>query len=154
MSEPIIADIGEGEWEELSNFTPRPFTFKGYSFASMDGLLQSLKFPLPEKQARVRNMVGIQTKRMGKKKKWYLDQTLYWIDTPIDRHSDTYIQLIHDAFDALFEQNISFRDSLSKTEGYQLVHSKGHSNPQRTILTEQEFVGILERLRNKPHNHL
>lgn len=152
MPKQMIADIGEDQWEDLSNFTPRLFVFRGYRFASMEGFLQSLKFPLLEKQARVRGMVGIQAKRIGKKKKWYLDQTLYWLETPIDRHGDTYVELVCQAFDALFEQDESFRHSLSRTKGFTLIHSRGHSDPRRTVLTEQEFVSNLERLRKKIGN--
>jgi hypothetical protein len=147
MSIIDIADIGEGEWEELSNFTPRKFLFRNFEFASMEGLLQSLKFPLLSKQARLRTLSGIKAKRLGQKKKWYLDQMLYWIDMPISRHSSEYMLLVNEAFDAMYQQNPDYQILLSKTKGLRLIHSHGKSDPNHTILTELEFINILERLR-------
>ncbi len=143
------ADIGTGEWGDLSNFTPRPFVFHGYTCSSMEGFLQSLKFPLLEKQSRVRAMSGVQAKRIGKKKKWYLDQTLYWIDKPIDRHSNEYISLVAAAFNSLYQQDANYRYRLRKTRGLNLTHAIGKSDPRKTILTEQEFIQILTYLREK-----
>jgi hypothetical protein len=145
-------DIGEGEWADLSNFEPRVFVFRGLTFQSMEGLLQSLKFPLLEKQTRLRALHGIKAKRLGKKKKWYLDHNLYWLDTVIPRHSAEYFNLVNDAFDAMYDQNLKYQARLSETSGKKLIHSRGSSNPDRTILTESEFVHILERLRNRNQN--
>jgi hypothetical protein len=147
MNASNVADIGEGVWEDLSNFTPRNFIFRDLEFASMEGLLQSLKFPLLSKQARLRTLSGIKAKRLGQKKKWYLDHTLYWLDSPISRHSNDYMLLVNEAFDAMYEQNQDYQSLLSKTKGLILIHSHGKSDPNHTILTELEFTNILERLR-------
>jgi len=151
-TESLAIDIGEGEWSDLSNFTAREFIFNGIQYASMEGFLQSLKFPLVEKQARVRGMVGKQAKRIGKKKKWYLDQTLYFLTLPMDRHSPDYFIFVQSAFEAMYAYNSNFRERLASTGNRPLIHSRGQSNPHRTILTESEFIKILMRLREQKYS--
>lgn len=100
----MAIDIGsKGSYPagELSNFTPYPFTFRGFQCASMEGLLQGLKFEGAEKQAKIFKMVGKQAKFKGKKRKWYLDQKLYWQGSPMDRQSEEYKSIIDEAFRAL-----------------------------------------------------
>ena len=144
-----MVDLGEGDFRDLSNFEAREFTFRGFRCASMEGLLQSLKFPLLDKQERIMSLVGIKAKRKGKKKKWYLDNKLYWREQVLCRFSDEYQQLIDEAFDALFEQDDSFRSAIARTVGEDLCHSRGHQDPHYTVLTEEEFVRRIERLRQR-----
>lgn len=144
-----IVDIGVGDHASLSNFTPREFIFQGEVCASMEGLLQSLKFPILEKQKKVRLMTDIRAKRTGKKKKWYLDQTLYFLDEGIDRHSQRYQEIIDEMFEALYEQDDAFRHALSAIKEQHLMHSHGNSDPRRTILTEKEFLQRLSFHANK-----
>lgn len=47
----------------------------------------------------------------------------------------------------MFEQSERFRTALMATRGMILYHTKGKSNPYKTILTEQEFCSILTELR-------
>ena len=97
-------DIGsdsEGPAGLLSNFTPYEFSFRGYNFVSMEGLLQGLKFEGVEEQQKIFKLVGKQAKFKGKKRKWYLDQRLYWQGKPMARQSEEYISLVREAFDAL-----------------------------------------------------
>lgn len=131
----------------LSNFAPHPFTFDGVECASMEGLLQSLKFSNPDMQAHVCTLVGKAAKFKGKKKKWYRDQTLYWKGTPIHRESEAYQILIENAYNALF-LNDGFRRALAATGKSTLTHSMGKSRMNETILTEREFIRNLNRLRN------
>jgi len=89
-------DIGsdsEGPAGLLSNFTPYEFSFRGYIFVSMEGLLQGLKFEGTEKQQKIFKLIGKQAKFKGKKRKWYLDQRLYWQGKPMARQSEEYISL-------------------------------------------------------------
>lgn len=91
----------------LSNFTPYTFTFRGIEFTSMESLLQGLKFEGVETQNSVFQRVGVKAKLRGKKRKWYLDQALYWQGTPMKRDSEEYKNIVHEAFYALAE-NIDF----------------------------------------------
>lgn len=130
----------------LSNFTPYTFTFRGIEFTSMESLLQGLKFEGVETQNSVFQRVGVKAKLRGKKRKWYLTQTLYWQGTPMKRDSVEYRALVEEAFDAL-SQNTDFQKALLATGDKTLYHTMGKSDPTRTILTEEEFCEILTEIR-------
>ena len=112
----------------------------------MESLLQGLKFETVETQNGVFERVGVKAKLRGKKRKWYLDQTLYWQGTPMKRVSEEYKNIVREAFYALAE-NIDFQQTLLATGDKRLYHTMGKSDPTRTILTEEEFCGILTEVR-------
>ena len=132
----------------LSNFTPYTFTFRGIDFTSMESLLQGLKFKSIETQNSVFQRVGAKAKLRGKKRKWYLDQTLYWQGSPMKRDSAEYRALVREAFEAL-SRNKDFQKALLATGNKTLYHTMGKSDPTRTILTEDEFCEILTDIRKK-----
>lgn len=70
----------------------------------------------------------------------------------IDRQCGELAALVRQAYNAMFEQSEGFRTALMATCGMTLYHTKGESNPYKTILTEQEFCGILTELREN-HDH-
>lgn len=141
-----ISSDGRFPGAMLSNFTPYEFTFRGKRFLSMESLLQGLKFETVETQNGVFERVGVKAKFRGKKRKWYLDQTLYWQGTPMKRDSEEYKNIVREAFYALAE-NIDFQQTLLATGDKRLYHTMGKSDPTRTILTEEEFCGILTEVR-------
>ena len=141
-----ISSDGRYPGAMLSNFTPYEFTFRGKRFLSMESLLQGLKFATVETQNGVFERVGVKAKLRGKKRKWYLDQTLYWQGTPMKRDSKEYKNIVREAFYALAE-NIDFQQTLLATGDKRLYHTMGKSDPTRTILTEEEFCGILTEVR-------
>lgn len=143
-----ISSDGRYPGAMLSNFTPYEFTFRGKRFLSMESLLQGLKFETIETQNGVFERVGVKAKLRGKKRKWYLDQTLYWQGTPMKRDSEEYKNIVREAFYALAE-NIDFQQTLLATGSKRLYHTMGKSDPTRTILTEDEFCEILTNLRKK-----
>jgi len=142
-------DIGSGKTypsNALSNFAPHPFMVDGVECNSMEGFLQSLKFKNPEMQKHVCTLVGKQAKFKGKKKKWYVTQTLWWKGEEIDRHSSQYHRLLVNAYNEL-AKNTGFKKALLATKNSSLTHSIGKNDPHRTILTVQEFCSILTELR-------
>ena len=142
-------DIGSGKGypsNTLSNFAPHPFEIDGIKCNSMEGFLQSLKFKNPEMQEHVCTLVGREAKFKGKKKNWYVTQTLWWRGIEIDRHSQEYQDLLDRAYNALFK-NSGFRKALLATIDSSLTHSIGKSDAHRTILTKQEFCSRLLKLR-------
>ena len=143
-----ISSDGRYPGAMLSNFTPYEFTFRGKRFLSMESLLQGLKFETIETQNGVFERVGVKAKLRGKKRKWYLDQTLYWQGTPMKRDSKEYKNIVREAFYALAE-NIDFQQTLLATGSKRLYHTMGKSDPTRTILTEAEFCSILTEIRNE-----
>ncbi len=141
-----ISSDGRYPGAMLSNFTPYEFTFRGKRFLSMESLLQGLKFETVETQNGVFERVGVKAKLRGKKRKWYLNQTLYWQGTPMKRDSEEYKNIVREAFYALAE-NIDFQQTLLATGNKRLYHTMGKSDPTRTTLTEEEFCGILTEVR-------
>ena len=144
-------DIGSGKDYPscaLSNFAPHPFVFRGVKCNSMEGLLQSFKFSSPEMQKYVCTLVGKAAKFKGKKKKWYLTQTLYWNGKTIPRDSQEYQDMLDEAYEALF-QNEGFRNALKATGNATLTHSIGKNNQNETVLTINEFCKRLHKLRDK-----
>ena len=132
----------------LSNFHPHKFVIDGVECNSMEGFLQSLKFSNPDMQKEVCKLVGKAAKFKGKKKKWYRTQTLYWQSKEYKRDSDEYQELLDRAYDAMAE-NISFQKALLATNNSALTHSMGKRNQNETVLTVQEFISRLYRIRDK-----
>lgn len=146
-----VMDIGSGSKypsNALSNFAPHPFIIDGVECASMEGFLQSLKFKDPEMQAHVCTLVGKAAKFKGKKKKWFRDQTLYWLGTPMSRDSNEYQMLLDRAFNEL-AKNTGFQKALLASGNATLKHSMGKNDPSKTVLTTREFVSRLTRIRNE-----
>lgn len=151
---PYVApvDIGANNINDLpawalSNFTLHSFVLDGVMCASMEGFLQSLKYEDPMEQMDVCTKHGLDAKKAGKHgRDWKADQTLHWQGMPIARDSDEFDSLITAAFDKRFE-NPHFRWALFQTIGRPLRHSIGKRDKTATVLTEQEFIDQLERLR-------
>lgn len=144
-------DIGSGSGypaSALSNFSPHPFVLDDVQCASMEGFLQSLKFKDPLMQENVCTLVGISAKRRGKKKKWWVDQKLYWRGEVYPRQSKEYQELLDRAFDALSE-NEGFRKALLASEKATLKHSIGKNKESETVLTVREFCSRLTKIRTR-----
>lgn len=146
-------DIGSGKGGpqgRLSNFTPRPFVFRGVLCASMEGLLQSFKFDKPLVQVEVCKLTGLKAKYRGKKrnKAWKSQQTLWWNGIKFDREGAAYQFLLDDAFDAL-AQNTAFQKDLLATQNAVLRHSIGRNKKSETVLTQREFCSRLTYIRER-----
>ena len=134
----------------LSNFAPHKFIFDGVECASLEGLLQSFKFDKVPVQIEVCTLVGLKAKMRGKNrnKAWKSRQTLWWRGLAIDRHGDEYQNLLDMIYQAVYDQNDSFRRALAATQKAVLTHSIGHNKESDTILTEREFCSRLTKLRD------
>ena len=133
----------------LSNFSPHPFILDEVEISSMEGFLQGLKFKNPEMQKYVCTLVGRKAKSKGGKKKWFRDQTLYWLGEPIARKSDEYQTLLDRAYEAMFNDSESFRNALKASGKANFTHSMGKKDESKTVLTTREFCGRLTKLREK-----
>ncbi len=131
----------------LSNFAPHGFWFRGIKVASMEGLLQSLKFENPEVQTQVATLVGIKAKSRGKKKRWWVDQTLYWQGESMKRDSKDYQELLDEAYLSLYSQSSGARRALLASRSAVLTHDEGKRKINETILTRSEFTGRLMDIR-------
>jgi hypothetical protein len=135
---------------ELSNFEAYEFVIDDIACNSMEGFLQSLKYEDQKKQWEICLLVGKKAKFAGKKKKWYLTQKLYWKGVMLNRHGIDYQNLLDRAFASL-AKNERFKIVLLATADQEITHSMGKQDPQRTILTEQEFCSRLLNLRQTMH---
>lgn len=129
----------------LSNFMYHPFEFRGFKINSMEGFISGLTYKDPIEQMRIFLLHGIEAKNATMP--WEYSMTVYWQGTPIDRLSQAYQDLFDEAYNALYK-NIDFRKALDSTKGCILKHTIGCKDRMKTLLTEQEFVGRLTRLRN------
>lgn len=133
---------------KLSNFAPNSFVVDDVECNSMEGFLQSLKFKNPEMQAHICTLVGKAAKKAGANKNWKKKQVLYWKGKEIHRDSQEYQELLDKAFDALAE-NASFQKALLQTGDATLTHSIGKRKTNETVLTAQEFVSRLMKIRER-----
>lgn len=148
MNSQVVDIHSRGYWpsNELSNFAYHPFIMDNQEFASIEGFLQGLKIQDPTEQKRVFGLHGLEAKLAGPKLK---NDTMWYLNVPINRHSEAYKRLLVKAYIHMFNQNKSFRDALAYTGDKELVHSIGSENIFETILTNQEFCGILSSLRKR-----
>lgn len=131
----------------LSNLCSNGFRFDGMICGSMEGFLQSLKQKDPDRQRQICSMKGGNARKHSVTS-WQTDQTVWWKGRAINRQSQEYAVLVRDAYQAMFDQSERFRTALMQTRGIRLVHSSGHDDPFKTILTPTEFCDILEDMRD------
>lgn len=132
----------------LSNFYPHSFNLDGVECASMEGFLQSLKFKSSKKQRKICSLIGLDAKNKGKfKLLWKLTGNIYWQGEKIKRCSLEFQELIKRAYDAMLK-NEGFKKALIDSKEFELSHKIGKQDPRKTILTEKEFLSILNSLRN------
>lgn len=133
---------------ELSNFNKRPFRLFGCDVMSMEGFLQGLRYKDPRKQKEIFSMHGIDAKRAGKKEK-IINNIVYFQGRMIHRMSEQYYRLVKLAYFTMARNNPDFCKALIATGNRELDHSVGKSEPTETILTVQEFCGILYEIRGR-----
>ena len=131
----------------LSNFAANRFVYEGVMCGSMEGLLQSLKFPRIVDQVEVCALSGAKAKKAGRAAPdWRADQMLYWGGRPMHRHGEEYQAFLDRAFTAR-AGNERFARALRATGDQPLIHSTGSTDPTSTVLTADELCGRLERAR-------
>lgn len=129
----------------LSNFVNYPFEFYGHRVESMEGFLQGLRYQCPEEQKSVWLLIGMDAKKKSNRK--IKNHTLYYQGRPMHRLSTEYMTVVKSGYFKMASQNEPFRKALIDTRGRPLRHTVGKSDPLETILTEQEFVSILNEIR-------
>lgn len=132
----------------LGNSTTRHFMFDGVACASIEGILQALKEPDVAKQVNICAMSGKAAKQAGAVLNiWKENQTLWWKGFPYGRSSRAYQVLLICIYNAVYEQDPSFRDHLNATLMDDICHSIGNTDQRDTVLTEVEMIHQLNRLR-------
>ena len=137
----------------LSNLSPFPFIFDGIRYGSMEGFLQSLKFQHEVDVVGLREMSGLNAQRTGQAgNRWKESQTLWYRGMALKRQGVVYPLILRLAFEALYRQNPGYRAAIKATVGAALYHSIGKADPTDTILTETEFIDLLEWLQQYPQD--
>lgn len=134
----------------LSNFAKWPFVMDGIQFGGLEGFLQGCKVRNHEQQKRIFGMSGLAAQQSGRAYARAADRgTLFWLGIPFSRYSASWKELYTNAYFEAALQNKGFRDALQATKGKVLKHSMAnHLTVHDTILTEQEFIDILNQLRD------
>jgi hypothetical protein len=115
----------------------------------MEGFFFFFKTPDKKLQKQIQGLHGGKAQNYSDLLKDDFDgKHLYWKGKTIDRFSNAYQRLLRRAYRAKFEQDALFRFALEATQGKPLTHSIGKKTPEETILTEKEFVILLDELRN------
>lgn len=135
--------------KRLSNLDYSPFCFLGKECASIEGVLQSLKFSNPTDQARIIQLYGFQAKFAGKGVPW---EKLHFFDLTMDRASNIYQLFLQELYFCMFEQNPDKLQLLLDTGNQDLTHSIGHNNTPVTVLTKDEFINNLLHIRTHFQN--
>lgn len=140
----------KGSWpeKELSNFYPHRFVFDGIECASMEGFLQSLKYKDVDKQREICALTGRDAKDRGSGI-WIFNQDLYWKGKQYNRHGIDYLRLVRNAYDAMYSQCEDFRKALKAVGSKCLFHTIGMIDPHDTVLTESEFIQMLDLMRDR-----
>ena len=148
-----IIDISfkaKGISKALSNLCPYPFTIDGIQCTSMEAFIQSLKVKDKEVQKDICSKTAAFCYNIREMHEdWRIAQKVYWKGEEIDRHSNEYIELLKRAYNALYDQSPTFRYALTLSKGYTLTHSIGCTNSNETLLTPDEYIKLLNELRNE-----
>lgn len=133
----------------LSNLYPIEFKFRGKKVASIEGVLQGIKYKDKKTQNLVLKYSGLDayhTRSANTKNFWGKNGLLYWQGKSIDRHSQDY-QLFLDELYMSAIQNPIYKSALLATDDKYLLHHIGNTNPQETVLTREEYEQRLNTLR-------
>lgn len=141
---------GVGMQRVLSNLFPYDFKISGIKCSSMEGFLRSLVEPDVKVQKELCKLSGFNAYATKfALRDWRPDQTLYWKGKSFSRESKGYSSLIDKAYDKLFRKNALFKKFLLSTKGTILIHSIGSSDEKESLLTANQYISQLYRLRSK-----
>ena len=151
----ISGSSGNPVVARLSNFTLRNFTFDGMQCVSIESVLQSFKFnDGVGLQRQICLMSPKKAKEMGTEfPGWKEEQILFWDNHEFNRHGQEYHQLVSRLYDEVYNQDATFKDDILALGNEEICHSIGKSDTHDTVLTEQEFMKQLNRLRKQANRN-
>lgn len=132
----------------LSNRCNNDFCFEDVQCSSMESFLQSLKYRDAVLQAKI-CLVDANYLRPYDTSDWQKDQVLWWKGEPVHRQSLKYIRLIYKAYNELYLWCGRFRDALMGSIGKELLYDTGSNDIHQSVLTDNEFIRILSKLRER-----
>lgn len=142
---------GGGLSSELSNMADREFEWFGMKFASIESALQSMKYDRRCKRAIVADLPGMEAKKYAKPDWSGRGRGTLYLPTgkTVHRESAEYQKVLADLYETAFLQCPRFMMALALSGSMRLEHSIGRTDIWETILTADEFITQLERLRKK-----
>ena len=147
-----IISTAAGPEAILSNFAPTPFLLDGVECASVEGFIQGLKEPKPDRQRRICLRHGFEAKRASSRKrnkKLRESGVVWWQENAIPFQSEAYYALIERAIRAKFDHNELARHVLQATGEAELIHDTGKPEAPHTSLPAERFIGILTKIRSE-----
>ena len=133
----------------LSNLYPMKFKFKGKTVASIESVLQGIKYRDKKLQNIILKYSGLDayhTRGANTLDFWGNTGKLYWQGKEIDRKSNNY-QLFIDELYISVSKNPLYKKLLLSTPDKYLLHHIGNSNIDETVLTRYEYELRLNSLR-------
>lgn len=114
----------------------------------MESFLQSLKIQDKGAQIACCGLPSMAARTYAAQQpSWKNTNNLYWLERTYNRNSVEYQLLLAKSFFALMKNSNKFRKALIDTGSYELIHSIGKKDINKTILTEEEFITILKKCR-------
>ena len=133
----------------LSNLYPMKFKFRGKWVASIEGVLQGIKYPNKKHQNLVLEYSGFDayhTRASNEANFWGNDGKLYWQGKAMDRHSKEYQDFLDELYISA-SKNPIYSNTLLGTGDKYLLHHFGQTDPHITVLTRFEYEQRLNSLR-------
>lgn len=134
----------------LSNLYPLKFKFRGKWVASIEGILQGIKYKDKKMQNLVLKYSGLDayhTRAANTSDFWGKEGLLYWQGKAIKRDSEDY-QIFLDELYLSALKNPLYKKFLLETGEKYLLHHIGHENINETVLTRFEYEQRLNSLRS------
>ncbi len=143
-----INSSGSGFALRLHNRQERHFVFDDVVCGSLEGVLQSLKFPDSAVQEEICGLSGREAYEAGMDPGWKETQTLYWRGEAYARESAEYDCLMDRLYQAVYDQDPQFRLDVNLLKGAKLYLKKGSSRRANHVQTRAELFWELLRFAN------
>ena len=134
----------------LSNLYPIEFKFRGKKAASIESVLQGIKY----KDKRIQNLVlrystsdEYHTRACNQIDNWTKTQTLYWQGKPINRQHQEYQDFLDELYFSALKNPLYLR-GLIASKGRYLLHHIGVLDSHFTVLTRHEYESRINTLRD------
>lgn len=133
----------------LSNLFPYSFKFKGKKVASIEGVLQAIKYKDKKTQNLVLKYSGLDayhTRGCNNYDFWGNTGLLYWQGKEIKRNSKEYQTFLDELYLSALK-NLLYKRALISSGNKYLIHHIGRDNINETVLTRYEYESRLYYIR-------
>jgi hypothetical protein len=138
----------------LSNLYPHSFVFRGKKVASIEGVLQGIKYKDKRLQNKVLSLSGLDayhSRACNRNEFWGNDGILYWQGKEIRRNSHDYQDFLDELYFSAAKNPI-YKKAILSTGDKKLIHHIGNTDENQTVLTRKEYelrmIALREFLKN------